>query len=106
MENISSYRKFSYGSRMGFWRIYKFCINLHDWSYIPCYTNQKFVKPGRWTNYATQTGNCHETLSIKPMCFILCVVQNSTAHVNTKALNMRHKSQKGFRGIFFEISQH
>ena len=34
------------------------------------------------------------------------VVQKATAHVETKALNMRHQSQKGFRGIFFGIPQH
>ena len=28
------------------------------------------------------------------------------AHVETKTLNMRHKAQKGFRGIFVGIPQH
>ena len=35
-----------------------------------------------------------------------CVVQKSTAYVETKVLNMRHQSQKGFGGIFVGITQH
>ena len=35
-----------------------------------------------------------------------CIVRKSTAHVGTKALNMRHQAQKGFRGIFVRIPQH
>ena len=35
----------------------------------------------------------------------LCVVRKATAHVQTKALNMRHKAQKGFRGIFVGITE-
>ena len=31
--------------------------------------------------------------------FCPCVVRKHTAHVKTKALNMRHQAQKGFRGI-------
>ena len=38
--------------------------------------------------------------------FCPCVVWKATAHVVTKALNMRHQAQKGFRGIFVGISQH
>ena len=38
--------------------------------------------------------------------FFPCVVRKSTAHVETKALNMRHQAQKGFRGIFVGIPQH
>ena len=34
-----------------------------------------------------------------------CVVRKSTAHVETKTLNMRHQAQKGFRGIFVGIPQ-
>ena len=37
--------------------------------------------------------------------FCTCVVQKETAHVDTKALNICHQSQKGFRGIFFGIPQ-
>ena len=35
-----------------------------------------------------------------------CVLRKATAHVDVKALNMRHQSQKGFWGIFVEIPQH
>ena len=38
--------------------------------------------------------------------FCPCVVRKATAHVETKALNMRHQAQKGFRGIFVGIPQH
>ena len=38
--------------------------------------------------------------------FCLCVVRKATAHVETKTLNMRHQTQKGFRGIFMGIPQH
>ena len=33
--------------------------------------------------------------------FCTCVVRKATAHVDTKALNMRHQSQNGFWGIYF-----
>ena len=35
--------------------------------------------------------------------FFPCVVCKATAHVGTKALNMCHEAQKGFRGIFVGI---
>ena len=38
--------------------------------------------------------------------FCPCIVQKATAHVETKALNMRHQAQKLFRGIFVGISEH
>ena len=38
--------------------------------------------------------------------FCPCVVIKSTAHVETKALNIRHQSIKGFGGIFVGIPQH
>ena len=37
--------------------------------------------------------------------FFPCVVQKPTAHVETKALNMRHQSQKGFHDICVGISE-
>ena len=40
------------------------------------------------------------------MLFCLCVVQKATAHVGTKALNIRHKAKKGFRGIFVGIPKY
>ena len=38
--------------------------------------------------------------------FCPCVVRKSPAHVETKMFNMRHQSQKGFRGIFVGIPEH
>ena len=38
--------------------------------------------------------------------FFPCVVRKATAHVETKALNMRHQSQKGFCGFLVGIPQH
>ena len=40
------------------------------------------------------------------MLFCPCVVQKATAHVETKALNMRHQAQKGFHGIFVGVPEH
>ena len=46
--------------------------------------------------------------SVSHLCvlFCPCVVQKATAHVETKAINMRHQAQKGFRSIFVGIPQH
>ena len=46
--------------------------------------------------------------SVSHLCvlFCTCVVQKATAHIDQKALNMRHQAQKGFRGIFVGIPQH
>ena len=38
--------------------------------------------------------------------FCPCVVRKATAHVETKALNMRHQAQEGFLGIFVSIPEH
>ena len=38
--------------------------------------------------------------------FFPFIVQKATAHVETKALNMRHQAQKGFRSILVGIPQH
>ena len=38
--------------------------------------------------------------------FFSCVVQKDMAHVETKALNMRHQAQKGFCCIFVGIPEH
>ena len=46
--------------------------------------------------------------SVSHFCvlFCQCVVQRAMAHVETKALKMRHQAQKGFRGIFVGIPKH
>ena len=46
------------------------------------------------------------SVSHLPVLFFPCVVRKATAHVETKTLNMRHQSQKGFRGIFVGIPEH
>ena len=38
--------------------------------------------------------------------FCPCAVQKATAHFGTKALNMHHQAQNGFRGIFIGITRH
>ena len=38
--------------------------------------------------------------------FCPCLVRKSTAHVDTKTLNMRHQAQRGIRGIFVGILEH
>ena len=38
--------------------------------------------------------------------FCPCIVRKSTAHVGTKALNMRNQSQNNFCGFFVGIPQH
>ena len=57
------------------------------------------------TQYKLATGT-KPSLSHLRVLFFPCVVWKSTAHVETKTLNMRHQAQKGFRGIFVGISQH
>ena len=46
--------------------------------------------------------------SVSHLCvlFCPCVVRKAMTHVETKTLNMRHKAQKRFRGIFAGIPQH
>ena len=46
------------------------------------------------------------TVSHLCVLFCPCVVWKTTAHVETKALNMRHQAQKGFCGIFVGIPEH
>ena len=35
--------------------------------------------------------------------FCPCIVQKDTTHVETKSLNIRHRAQKGFCGIFVGV---
>ena len=46
--------------------------------------------------------------SVSNLRFLLCmcVVQKVTSHVDTKALNIHHQSQKVFRGIIVGIPQY
>ena len=57
------------------------------------------------TPYKLATGT-KPAVSHLRVLFCQCVVRKATAHVGTKALNMRHQAQKGFRGIFVGIPQH
>ena len=46
--------------------------------------------------------------SVSHLCVLCCpcVVGKSTAHVETKTLNMRHQAQKGFHSTFVSIPKH
>ena len=57
------------------------------------------------TPYKLATGTKPSVSHVRVL-FCPCVVRKATAHVETKTLNMRHQSQKGFRGIFVGIPQH
>ena len=57
------------------------------------------------TPYKLATGK-KPSVSHLRVLFCLCVVRKSTAHIETKTLNMRHQAQKGFCGIFVGIPQH
>ena len=96
-----------FGARTCIWLIYIFFTNVHDWSHISGSTNKTLGKWVLWNNYAAQTVKWQKpSVSNLRVLFCPCVVQNSTAHIDWRALNMRHQSQKGFRGIFFGILQH
>ena len=51
------------------------------------------------TPYKLATGRKPSVSHLRGL-FCLCVVRKSTAHVETKTLNMRHQAQKGFHVIF------
>ena len=51
------------------------------------------------------TGTKHSVSHLRVL-FFPCVVRKATSRVETKALNMRHQSQKGFRGIFVGIPEY
>ena len=57
------------------------------------------------TPYKLATGT-EPSVSHLRVLFFPCVVWKATAHIGTKTLNIRHQSQKGFRGIFVGIPQH
>ena len=57
------------------------------------------------TPYKLATGT-KPSVSHLRVLFCPCVVRKATAHVETKALNMRHQAQKGFCVIFVGIPQH
>ena len=107
MGNIMNYHTFKYGARMGFWWIYQYCINVHDWSYISCDTNETLGKSGWWTNYTTQTGNWQKpSVSNLPVLFCSCLIRKTTTYVDKKALDMHQQLQKGFCEIIVGIAKH
>ena len=57
------------------------------------------------TPHKLATGNKHSVSHLRVL-FCPCVVRKATAHVETKALNMRRQAQKGFCGIFIGIPEH
>ena len=57
------------------------------------------------TPYKLATGT-KPSVSHLRVFFFPCVVRKATAHIGTKASNMRHQAQKGFHGIFVGIPQH
>ena len=57
------------------------------------------------TQFKLDTGK-KPLVSYLRLLFCLCVVLKDTAHVRTKALNMRHQAQKYIHGIFVGIPQH
>ena len=57
------------------------------------------------TSHKLATGT-KPSVSHLRVLFCPCVVRKSTAHVDTKTLNMRHQAQKGFCGIFVGIPEH
>ena len=107
MARIANYRSFNYGACTGFWKIYIFCINVNNWSYISCSTNQTLGKSRWWTTtpHKMATGTKTSVSNINVL-FFPCVFSKATAHVDTKALNMRHQLQNDFRGIFVAIPRH
>ena len=46
------------------------------------------------------------SVSHSRVLFCPCIVRKATAHVGTKALNMRHQAQKVFCGISVGVPQH
>ena len=57
------------------------------------------------TPFKLSTGT-KSSVSHLRVLFCPCVVWKATAHVGTKTLNMCHKAQKCFRGIYVGIPQH
>ena len=57
------------------------------------------------TPYKLETGT-KPSVSNPRVLFCPCVVQNSSAYVDTKTLNMHHRSQNCFWGVFVIIAQH
>ena len=57
------------------------------------------------TPYKIATGT-KPSVSHSHVSYCPCVLRKATANVGTKALNMRHQTQKGFHGIFVGIQQH
>ena len=91
MSYIANHITLNYVARTGFGWIHTFYIDIYDWSYISCSTNQTLRKPGWWTNYNIQKGNWYKTSSIKPTCFLfLYILQKDTAHIDTKLLNVSY----------------
>ena len=57
------------------------------------------------TPYKLATGT-KPSVSHSRVSFYPCFVRKATAHVDKKALNIRHQAQKGFCGILVGIPQH
>ena len=67
------------------------------------YLINKYDEPTTLFKIATGTKSSVSHLRV---LFFPYAVWKSTAHVDKKALNMRHQAQNIFHGIFFGITQH
>ena len=63
-------------------------------------------KDGNPTTPFRLTTGKKPSVSHLSVLFRSCVVQKATAHVDKKALNMRHQAKNSFCGIFYVIPQH
>ena len=107
MENIMYNCTLTYGKCESFGSLFSICIHVYGRSYFPVLPIKYLInKDSKTTTTFKIVTDTKSSVSYLRFLFCLCVVQRSTAHVGTKALNMLHQVQKGFCGIFIWIPQH
>ena len=108
MENIASYWQFNYGAHTQISDKYIHFVLIYTPGNILHGLQIKHLlnQDGEPTTQHKMSTVTKLPVSDLHVLFCPCVVQKSTAHVDKKALKMRHWSHQGFRGVFVGIPQH
>ena len=105
MAKLSNDCTLNHDAHTSFGRIYTFFVNVYNSSNIYSFKNLINQDGEPTTQHKLETVT---KTSVSNICalFFPYAVRKVTAHVDGKALNMCHQSQKGFQGIFVGIKQH
>ena len=106
MDNIAHYCTLTYGTCVSIGSLYLFRVNVYSKLYFAVLPIKDLINKDGKPTTPFKLVTCTKPSISHLHVFCPGVVQKATAHAGTKALNMNHQTQKGFRGTFVGIPKH